>query len=265
MATERMIPLFKSHYSLYGRSILTYGPKGKAKSDEPDSIVDIACDNDMKQVVLVEDFMSGLLEAYTNLKEHKIQMIFGLRLNIANVMSIEKNPDAHKTEAKYIVFANNKEGYNTLIEISTKANTEGIRKLPRKGHNIPRITFEYLKSKWSKNLTLAIPFYDGFIFNNLLMGYQHVPNEEFLKKATFFMEDNEHPFDQLILEATNDLTKNTESCKSIYYKNRKDFKAWMTAKCIAYRSSLEKPELNHCTSNEFCWEALSRREGSDGV
>jgi len=48
--------------------------------------------------------------------------------------------------------------------------------------------------------------------------------------------------------------------QSIYYKNRADFKAWQTYKCIQNHSSLRKPELEHCSSNNFCVEAWREKK-----
>ena len=45
--------------------------------------------------------------------------------------------------------------------------------------------------------------------------------------------------------------------KSIYYKLKKDFLAYMTFKCINNRTTLEKPNMDHLSSNEFCWEAIN--------
>jgi len=52
-----------------------------------------------------------------------------------------------------------------------------------------------------------------------------------------------------------------QKAKSIYYKNKEDFDAWQTYKCLCNRSfgkerSLSNPNLEHCGSNTFCWEAF---------
>jgi DNA polymerase III alpha subunit len=53
---------------------------------------------------------------------------------------------------------------------------------------------------------------------------------------------------------TNNLK--TIETKSIYYKNKKDFKVYLTFRCINNRSTLNKPELQHMTSNRFSFESL---------
>ena len=63
---NNVIPLFKSHFSI-GKSILTLKPESEVDNG-PDSIVQIAKDNKLKKVFLVEDCFSGFLQAYKNLK-----------------------------------------------------------------------------------------------------------------------------------------------------------------------------------------------------
>jgi hypothetical protein len=64
------LPLFKSHYSI-GRSILTLEDEEK-EENQPDSIIDIAKDNKLKEIYLVEDNMTSFLQAYTNTKKYNI-------------------------------------------------------------------------------------------------------------------------------------------------------------------------------------------------
>ena len=83
---------------------------------------------------------------------------------------------------------------------------------------------------------------------------------------TFFIEQNHLPFDGMITNAVNKFCKKndlpTQPVKSIYYKNRADFEAYQTYKCICNRGgwsgksiSLQKPNLDHCGSKEFCMES----------
>ena len=85
-----------------------------------------------------------------------------------------------------------------------------------------------------------------------------VPELDFTEPV-YFLEDNDLPFDELVTKKVNNLSKNTQKTQSIYYKNKKDFKAYLTYKCINNRSSLDKPELDHMTSNEFCVESWKEK------
>jgi len=79
-----MIPLFKSNYSI-GKSILTLDlPEENPDESKSDSILQIAKDNKLDKLFLVEDSMTGFLEAHKACKNLNIQLIFGLRINCCN-------------------------------------------------------------------------------------------------------------------------------------------------------------------------------------
>ena len=108
------LALWKSHYSL-GKSILTLdSPFDKSGKPNANSIFYLLIKNGQDTLTLVEDNISGLLEASKNAIDHKIKLIFGLRISITENISI-KNEDSYKKEAKYIIFAKNSKGYEDLI------------------------------------------------------------------------------------------------------------------------------------------------------
>tara|TARA_Y100001938_G_scaffold151221_1_gene247812 strand:- start:22427 stop:23188 length:762 start_codon:yes stop_codon:yes gene_type:complete len=252
-----MIPLFKSHYSL-GRSILTLEKSDSLLENGPDSIIDIAEKNELKEVFLVEDSMSGFLQAYKNLSELDVKLIFGLRINICADMK-ERSEEQLKKTSKYIIFCKNTEGYRRLIKISTSAAREGF-------YYQPRIDFKTLKDYWDDELlSLVVPFYDSFLFNNTLMSAVCVPEFTFTK-PTFLLEDNGVPFDGLMREVVEKYVKlnkfKTQEAKSVFYSEEEDFKAYLTFRCINNRSTLDKPNLEHMTSNKFSFQAWKERYGS---
>ncbi len=241
-----MIPLFKSHFSI-GKSILKLE---SGTTEASDGIFNIAEELKLKNVVLVEDSLTGFLESAKLSKAYGLDLIFGLRLTACSNLSTEK--DCHKV----IVFAKNDSGCKQLNKIYSKAfETEA-----------QAIDMNDLADLWQEeNLKLAIPFYDSFIFNNIMSFSTCVPNFSFTN-PTFFTEDNNLPFDSIIKEKVLDFTSSKklkhEKTKSIYYKNREDFEAFQTYKCICGRTgwkgksvSLEKPNLDHCGSKEFCIES----------
>lgn len=61
-----VIPCFTSMYS-YNQSILSLEEAGKTRAGNPVSIVDLAREHHLKQVVLVDERMDGVLEAFKNL------------------------------------------------------------------------------------------------------------------------------------------------------------------------------------------------------
>ena len=247
-----MIPLFKSHYSL-GRSILTLEDKDE-KDDYPDSIIQICKENKMKELYLVEDNMSSFLEAYSNCRKNNIKLNYGLRISITDSMS-DKSEESKTKSSKIILFFKNKKGYQQLTKLYSIAAKEGF-------YYEPRLDYETISKNWSDDLILCIPFYDSFIFNNTLKNSLCVPQFDFTKPI-FFIEDNDLPFDSLVKQKALSFAEKNDlkiyKAQSIFYKERKDFKAYLTFRCINNRSVLNKPNLDHMSSNEFCFESIHQR------
>ena len=244
------IPLFKSHYSL-GRSILTLLNEEDDDRIKPTSIISLCKNNNLKELCLIEDSMTGFLEAHINSKEANIKLMFGLRLLICPDMN-QKDEESVKNSSKYVIFCLNSQGYKDLIKIHDLASKDGF-------YYRPRIDFKNLKKLWTNNLKLCVPFYDSFIHNNLLLGGVSIPEFDFAKSIVFFTEDNGLPFDDLLAEAVSSFA-NSEGhekiqAKSIFYEGREDFKAYLTFRCINNRSTLNKPQLEHMTSHEFSFES----------
>jgi len=245
------IALFKSHYSV-GKSILTLREKDESKSSEPTSIVDLVFKNEEslgKKVCLVEDNMSGFLEAHINLTKIGAELVFGLRIEVCPNIE-EKNEESIHKSSKYIIFIKRDEGYPRLIKLFSKGAKEGF-------YYKPRLDFETIRKEWDDDdLILAVPFYDSFLFNNCLRNGISLPNFDFTKPI-FFSEDNDLPFDELLNNRLKNFTSKSQiqKTKSIYYENKSDFKAYLTARCINNRSTLNKPNLDHMCSNEFCFES----------
>jgi DNA polymerase-3 subunit alpha len=249
-----MIPLFKSQYSL-GRSILTLDSPESLVEDGPDSIIDLAIKNNLEEVFLVDDSMSGFLQAYKNLTANNIKLIFGLRITMCSDM-YEKSAEEQTKSSKYIIFAKNTSGYNRLIKISTKAAREGF-------YYVPRIDFKNLKEFWSdEDLMLCVPFYDSFLYRNTLENAICAPEFTFTK-PTLFIENNSIPFDYIISQKVSKFAElndcDTQETKSIFYALKNDFKAYLTFRCINNRSTLNKPNLEHMCSDEFCLESWKEK------
>ena len=246
---EEEVPLFKSHYSL-GRSILTLGmPEEERNEESSDSIFDIAQEGGMKEVFLVEDTMAGFLEAYTNANELGIKLIFGIRMPFCPDL-FEKSEEGRKSSYKNIIFIKDEEGYKHLIKIYTFAAQEGF-------YYEPRLDFKTLKEMWSDKLILGIPFYDSFLYNNKYTDSQCIPDFSFTDPI-FFTESNDTLLDIDMKKRVEEFCKDKYEvvrAKSIYYKNKKDFLAYLTFRCINKRTSLEKPNFDGMCSNEFCYES----------
>jgi len=248
------LPLFKSHYSI-GRSILTLNDKIEEDSG-PDSIIEICKSNKLKNLFLVEDNMSSFLEAYTNCKTYGIKLSYGLRISITEDLK-DKSEDSLPKTSKVIIFAKNNKGYYKLVKIFTTASREGF-------YYVPRIDYKNLKALWSEeDLILAIPFYDSFLFNNILRNFICVPYFDFTNPL-FFIENNKLPFDKIMFSRVNEYAEKNKysilNTKSIFYKKSKDFKSYLTLRCINNRSFLNKPEIEHLSSDQFCFESWRDHE-----
>lgn len=247
-----MLALFKSHFSI-GKSILTLDDPITHKSGGADSIFKIAKDNKLKRVILVEDSLSGFLQAKKVSESHNLQMVFGLRMDMAQNAELDPKKEDKSSRHKIIIFSKNNKGCKLLNKIYSRAFTE-LQNC---------IDSSHLKELWNDDdLKLAIPFYDSFIYNNT-MGFNNCIPDLSFTKPTFFIENNGLPFDPLIKSkvlsyaSKNDFT--TEPAKSIYYKNKNDVSALQTYKCICGRTfgnkTLSKPNLDHFGSDEFCFES----------
>ena len=252
-----VLPLFKTQYSV-GRSILTLAAPAKdGKLDEnyPVSVFDVAVKHNLEQVTVVDDSVSGFLEAHQNAKKAKLKLVFGVKLRCME--NIETKSDASlKTISKVIVFIKNTQGYKDLIKITSCAAKKGF-------YYKPNIDFAHLKALWTENLSLAIPFYDSFLFRNTLEGYLCVPNFSFTQPA-FFIENSGLPFDKLLQEKVRAYAKSIKASviptRSIYYYQRADFLAYLTFRCIHARTELSKPELEHMSSDWFCFSEWDNQE-----
>lgn len=255
-----MFPIFKSHYSI-GKSILTLDPpkdpppEGSDPPHEgPDSVFDIAKSLNLNEVVLIEDSFMGFLQAQKVSESLGINFIFGLRISI-----IEKgfDPEVKKhPKHKVVVFAKNSEGCKILFKIYSLV----------KSTDINSITLCQLSELWSTDhLDLAVPFYDSFLFCNLFLFNSFVVDLKSFN-PTFLIEKNGLPFDPILESSIHKYSEvnsyPTALCKSIFYKNREDYDAFITYKLICSRnsfasskSSLEKPNMDHMGSREFCYES----------
>lgn len=251
----KVLPLFKSHYSL-GRSILTLETPDSCVEDGPNSVINLATKNGIDKVFLVEENMSSFLQAYTNCKAAKLHLVYGVRMMICPDIE-EKTEDSLGKSCKYIIFAKNTDGYKNLINIYSLAAKQGF-------YYQPRIDFKTLAQHWNNdNLLLAIPFYDSFIHKNSLSYSLCVPEMGFTEPV-FFVEDNGLPFDDIIQEKVENYSKGKHEilkAKSIYYEFRNDFSTYLTCRCINNRSLLSSPQINHMCSEEFCFESWKEQDG----
>ena len=81
----------------------------------------------------------------------------------------------------------------------------------------------------------------------------------------FFIENNDIPFDPLmkkrVTEYASDNSYEALNSQSIFYKNKQDFKSYLTFRCINNRTTLNKPNLEHMCSDQFSFESWKEKNG----
>lgn len=239
-----MIPLFKSNYSI-GKSLLPLTAKKDRAHDKIISIIDIAKENNLKQVILVEDTMLGFLQTYSSFKKEKIHLIFGLRLNFYS-----QNANYEESCHKNILFLKEKEGYKNLVKLASIMGKS----------NFGAITYsDYLNH--SEGLELVVPFYDSYIYNNLLIPNKKCIPDMQLLNCKHYIEQNSLPEDPFVEQEIRKVCPNNMIVlvKSIFYKNKEDVLAFQARKLMENKSgranTLDRPNLDGFGSNEFCWES----------
>ncbi len=249
---KSIIPIFSTHYSMGGGGILTCEEKGKTAPGEPISIFDIAHTNKLSELVLVEERIDGFIEAYKNSTKQGIKLIYGLKLVVCADMT-DKSDASLLTESKVIVFIKNSQGYNDLLRIQSRAWTDGF-------YYTGRIDWKTLKTFWTENLILSLPFFSSFIAKNTLTFAKIVPDLPVpVTEIQVLREVNSGlPFAPLIEGAIDNFVGedkgNIIDCKSIYYEKYADLKSMMVYRCILGRTKLNKPNLDHFSSCNFSFE-----------
>jgi DNA polymerase III alpha subunit len=251
-----VLPLFKSHYSR-GKSIFNL-EEAKDKKGKPveNSLFHVCQSNDLDTLVLVEDDISGLLQASENAKKGGVKLVFGLRLWITDDAT-EKHDGVFTKQTKYIIIAKKKSDYPNLIKIWNYAAKDGF-------YYEPRLDFKTLRKNWSDTLSLFVPFYDSFLHLNSFNSHTHVPQYDFTK-PTFLVESNNLPFDDYLASKVEKYAKQnnhpTLPAQSIFYKTSDDFIAYLANRCLHNRTTIEKPELDHMGSDEFNFEKWRQLNG----
>ena len=179
--------------------------------------------------------------------KNSIDLTYGLRITMYN------GGDSRQSDHKSVIFALDDKGCVLLNKIYSKAFVD----------NDGRITYDELKSFWDQDsLCFVVPFYDSFIHQNNLFLKNCIPELEGLNPR-FWIENNNLPYDGLICQKVLEFAEDCyqmSNVKSIYYKNKEDVEALQTYKILTNRSfgrqaTLSCPNLNHFSSDEFCFES----------
>lgn len=91
----------------------------------------------MKSVAITDHgTMSGAIEFYKAAKAQDIKPIIGMEAYVAARSRFDRDPAKDKARYHLIILAMNDTGYKNLMQLSTKANLEGLYYKPRVDHDI---------------------------------------------------------------------------------------------------------------------------------
>lgn len=240
-------PIFATHYSI-SKSILTIEDETEIKENSPVSVIAICKTHNLSELHLVERSFSGFIKSHELCEKHGIQLKFGYKVVVCS-NHLDKSEESQKTESKAIIWMLNTDGYKDLLKIHNEATINGF-------YYYPRISWRFINDNITPNLGVSIPFYSSFLEKNLLYSYQCLPDFSNFKPV-FHVENHDLPFDNLIKSAILDYAKDkyeTKETKQIYYYKPEHAKYLCVFRCIANRSSWEKPNLNHFSSSSFSYE-----------
>lgn len=245
------IGLFTSHYSI-GQSILTLENELEIKSNSPVSIISIAKTHKLNEIYLVENNMSGFIEAYQNTKKNNIDLHFGLKICVCEDIT-KKDESSFLTESNIIIWVLNSNGYKDLLKIHNQAATDGF-------YYLPRTDWINLKDKITENLSVSLPFYSSYISKNIL-NFKHRAIPDFGSISPIHhIEEHELPFDDLLFDQIKKSGLNTQNTHSIYYYKNKDIVPFTVFRCINNRGEYDSPGLSHFSSDKFSFESYLEYE-----
>lgn len=251
-----ILPLFCSHYSIGSGSLLTLEEPGKAKLGAPLSVFDLSQEVGLKEVVLVDSSIDGFVQAYKTASKLGVKLIFGLKLTVCADMA-DKTEASLGTQSKAIVFCKSTEGYSNLIRIHNRAAVQGF-------YYEKRADFTLLKSLWTPNLVLGLPFFSSFIAKNTLTFNRIVPDLP-ARPWVFREVENGLPFGGLIDAAIDRYAKDNPCevvpSKTIYYPDPSWMKAHVCFRAVHERSTYDAPGIDHLSSDSFSfanWKRLTQ-------
>lgn len=244
--------LFRSHYSPHGRGIIQVNDYDPKTPSQVPNLADLALKAGLKQVFLVDSSMAGIHPAYKTLDKVGISLVFGLLVHFVSDAT-DKGENANVGAHKNIIFIKNENGYKDLIKISTKAHVDFF-------HEIPRLDYNYFHNIYNPdNIALAVPFYNSFLARNVMAEGQCVP--DFRKiKPTFFLEENELPFDgplrRLVARYAENEGCETVEAQTVLYESPKQALAYQVRRLMnrsqGKANTIVKPNLDHWGSDTFC-------------
>lgn len=253
---SEIIPIFRSEHSLL-KSVLTVEPAEEIKELSPVSIFTIAKTHNLKDIYILDESYSGFISAYKAAEKGGFNLRYGIQFYCCSDIN-KKDEDSLSTEHKINIWASSTDALKALQKIYSKAHTDGF-------YYQGRIDLKTLKEFWREDLILTIPFYDSFLFNNLMYFNRNLTPDLADFNPIFFIETPKGlPFDSIIKNTvTNYTTKNSfeiQIVSTVYYYQEKDFYQYMVLRCISNRTTLSKPNFSFLSSNKFSFESYLKNK-----
>lgn len=256
-------PIFVSHYSLF-RSLLTLEEPGRAKAGNPVSVFALAQQANLQEVIVCDSHVDGFLEGYKTASKLGLKLCFGLKLKVCADMN-DRTLESRRTESSVVVLVRNSQGYHDLLRIWNRAwGKEGH--FAYRDASYGRADWGLLKTYWTENLGLALPYFSSFIAKNLLTFAQITPDLPVAAPWVLKEEGNGLPFAPLIDAAIGRYTNGDSSMvvpsKTILYARPEDFRAYCTFRAIGTRGEFSAPGVDHLASLAFSfqsWQELNSK------
>lgn len=254
---DNLTPIFSTDHSI-GEAILTVDDESEIKPNKTVSVVAITDTYKLPITYVVERGMSSYWKLYAAFAQRpETQLAFGVKINVC-----AKLPEAEgsNTTSSIIVFFKNTQAYFDMVKMYSAATV-------RHKTAVPTLDWDMLSEFITPNMLIVIPFYSGFLARNLLtLNCSALPNFGAIRPI-FLLEEHGLPFDGLISEAVRKYCEqnkyDTMVSHNIYYYLDEDIVAHQTFQCINKRTTLEKPNLEHYSSNEFSFESFLRKAGEE--
>jgi DNA polymerase III alpha subunit len=249
-------PIFYDHSSF--KSLLTFWDDKDVKPTGPQSIIPLCKEGGLKKCVFVSKNFSTFIEAWKACKKEGIQLVFGVEFIMVEDAKA-RTPESQRGEHKIIVFMKNSKGYEDLLKIYSACHGN-----PDHKYYYQRFDYKQLAALWTENLHLVIPFFDGFIARNKIGYAANIMPDLGFCSPTIFREVRanhiaERPINSAIDAFNASANWPEEKTKTIYYKTRKDYKAYNVYRALMnsdkQNAMFDNPELEMFCSAEFCWEA----------
>lgn len=233
-----MTPIFYDHSSK--KSIMVWWEDKFIKSTTAPSITSCIKEAGLKQVVFISNNFATYPEARKRCEELGVKLIFGIEFTMLDDCN-DRTPESLNKEHRIVVFCKNSAGLEDLLKLYSACHTN-----PDNKYYIFRFDFKQLDKYWTKNLKMGLPFFDSFIAKNTYnFNANIIPDLSKYEKFFMIEQGAEHPLESIIDASINkfNLSHNwpIEKVKTIYYKTRDEFKAYMTYRCIQKGSEF-RPE-----------------------